>query len=91
MFFQFDANSFQLRTREAHTSHCKFLDISLRSHAATTYGVVKDSILNTLQYFHVTEGLVPDIMHDVLEGSAQMEVKGLIKYLINNGNITLQD
>ena len=93
LFFvlQFDANLFQLRTRETHTHHCKFLNSSLYSHAATTYGVVKDSILNNLQYFHVVEGLVPDVMHDVLEGSAQMEVKELMKYLISNGNLTLKE
>jgi len=39
----------------------------------------------------VTEGLVPDIMHDVLEGSAQFEVKELMKHLINNENITLKE
>ena len=91
VLLQFDANLFQLRIREAHKHHCELLNTALHSHAATTYGVVKDSILNTSQYFYVTEGLVPDIMHDVLEGSAQLEMKELMKYLINNENITLKE
>ena len=49
---------------------------------ATTYGLQVDSILNSSSYFHVTTGLPPDIMHDVLEGSLQHEVKELLHYLI---------
>lgn len=30
----------------------------------------------------MVDGLAPDIMHDVLEGSLQYEVKELLKYLI---------
>ncbi len=50
---------------------------------ATTYGVMFESILNTTSYFHTTEGLPPDIMHDILEGAVQYEVKELLKHLIN--------
>ena len=49
---------------------------------ATTYGLQFDSILNSSSYFHVTTGLPPDIMHDILEGSLQYEVKELLHYLI---------
>lgn len=68
--------------------HCQRLNGPLHEHSANTYGVVRDSILNTSQYFHVTEGLVPDIMHDVLEGSAPLE---LLKHLITNRVITLDE
>lgn len=54
----------------------------LREHIATTYGVVDQSILNECRYFHVVDGLVPDIMHDLLEGIAQLTVKCLLRYLI---------
>ena len=66
--FQFLSESFQPRTRETHASHCASLGGPLHSHFATTAGLHRDSILNTSKFFHVTEGLVPDIMHDVLEG-----------------------
>jgi len=52
---------------------------------------VRDSILNTSNHFHVTEGLVPDIMHDVLEGSAPLETKELLRHLITNKIITLDE
>ena len=55
------------------------------------YDVVQDSILNTFKYFHVTEGLVPDVMHDVLEGCAPYVVKELLKYLDQNNIVTLDE
>ena len=46
----------------------------LHDHFATTFGLHKDSTLNS-SFFHATEGLVPDIMHDCLEGCLQYEIK----------------
>ena len=57
---------------------------------ATVYGVNRDSVLNTSQYFHVVDGLCPDIMHDVLEGALPYEVKLLLQYSIRVGFFTLQ-
>lgn len=71
------------RTRKTHATHIHDLNGALSSHISTTYGVVFESILNTSKYFHVTDGLVMDIMHDVLEGILQYEVKELIKYLVS--------
>ena len=51
-----------------HKEHCRGLDGPLREHISTTFGVTRNSILNSLEYFHVLRGLVPDIMHDILEG-----------------------
>ena len=53
-----------------YSAHCEALNgpDAIRSHIATTYGVTKNSILNSYKYFHVVRGLVPDIMHDILEG-----------------------
>ena len=47
--------------------------------------------MNSSSYFHTTEGLAPDVMHDVLEGVAQYEVKELLKYLINEKLLSLSD
>ena len=58
---------------------------------ATTYGVRRDSILNKSRYFHVTEGLVPDVMHDVLEGCAPYAVKQLLKYLDYSAIVTIRE
>ena len=53
------------------------------------HGVVRDSTLNSSKYFHVTEGLVPDVMHNVLEGCAPYILKELLKYLDQNNIITV--
>ena len=56
----------------------------LCEHIATTYGIVEQTILNECRYFHVVDGLVPDVMHDLLEGTAQLSLKCLLRYLISD-------
>lgn len=58
---------------------------------AATYGLRCDSILNSSRFFHVTEGLSPDIMHDILEGALQYETKELIKYLVTEQEVLTLD
>jgi len=62
--------------------HCKDLEGPLASHLATTYGIVHNSVLNQCKFFHVTEGLVPDIMHIILEGSLELCMRHLLIHLI---------
>ena len=69
-----------MRTRETHAHQCSDLNGPLHNHYATAYGLHRDSALNTLRYFHVTEGLIPDIMHDCLEGCVQYELKELLRH-----------
>ena len=76
------SDDFQPRSRSTHIHHCSQLNGPLHDHIVTTYGVKKDSILNTSKYFHVTDGLAPDIMHDILEGVLMYETKELLKYYI---------
>ena len=43
----------------------------------------RNSVLNKLRYFHVCDGsLLPDIMHDLLEGVLQYEVKFMLNTMI---------
>ena len=60
-------------------------------HISTTYGLQRESILNSSKYFHVTEGLSPDIRHDILEGCLQYETKEVIKYLIQEQKLLSLD
>ena len=71
-----------LRTREIYNEHCSSLDGPLHQHIATTYGVTSNSVLNTSNFFHVVDGIVPDIMHDILEGTLQLHLKWLLAYLV---------
>ena len=43
------------------------------------------------EYFHVVDGLPPDVLHDILEGILQYEVKLLLRYLIHNDRLFTLD
>lgn len=76
-----------MRSRETHAYHCSGLGGPLHEHFSTTYGVAFNSELNSSRYFHVVDGMVPDIMHDILEGTLQLHIKYLLKYLILEENL----
>ena len=84
---QFAENDLQLRTCTTYQSHVSDLNGPLQSHIATTYGITNSSILNSSRYFHVVDGLVPDIMHDILEGTMQVTLKCLLYYLIEENHM----
>jgi len=51
-----------------------------RQHYSLVYGVNRHALLHNLSYFSLTSGaLVPDIMHDILEGVLPLEVKLMLK------------
>ena len=87
---KFYAEDFQARTRLSHKQQCDSLGGPLHDHIATTYGLHHNSILNTSRFYHVTDGLPPDIMHDILEGCLQYEVKELLKYLVCESILDLE-
>lgn len=76
-----------LRNRDSHMNHCTLVEEDESGTASKTYGINRNSILNQLKYFHVCNGaLLPDIMHDILEGSLQYEVKLLLHAMIDDKN-----
>lgn len=48
-------------------------------------GVKVDSVFNSVPNFHVTENFCPDVMHDILEGVAPLNMKLVLKHLIQTG------
>ena len=70
------------------TLHCDLLEcdelpLADRNHYSLTYGVNRRAVLDTLSYFDVTSGaLIPDIMHDILEGALPLEIKCMLKVCI---------
>ena len=58
---------------------------------ATCYGINMESILNSSTYFHVIDGLPPDIMHDVLEGALPYEIKLMLGYYLQNRYINVKE
>ena len=81
---KFKESDFMLRTPVTHEQQCITLDSkSGPSRVAFSKDTGHTSILNELQYFSIASGaLLPDVMHDVLEGVLQYETKLLLKRLI---------
>ncbi len=76
--FIYDDEEVELRTKDNYKQH-----VCLNDPSKT--GVKGDSCLNNLQYFHVTENITVDIMHDVLEGVAPLEVKLIFISFMSRG------
>ena len=79
---KFLESQFEIRSGSRHSDICDLLerdDLSTtdRQHYSLVYGVNRRALLSTLHFFDVASGsLVPDIMHDVLEGALPLEVTG---------------
>lgn len=57
----------------------------------STFGVKRTCLLNDLQYFCVSDNYAVDIMHDILEGVGQFELKLLFGYLSDTNIISKTD
>ena len=80
--FQFREPDFKLRTLDEHLLHCAELETN--DGASRDFGVNRKSELLRLQFFNLCSGaLVPDIMHDVLEGLLQYEAKLVLAHIIS--------
>ena len=90
--FQFTDCQFTSRDKVSHKYHCSLVAEDSSGTASKEYGVNHDSILNELTYFHVCNGsLLSDVMHDLLEGALQYEVKLLLNYMTENCSLIIQE
>ena len=70
-----------------YEKHCERLTTIGKELAAKAYGIERNAALNQLTYFHVVDGLPPDVMHDLLEGAVNCEVKVMLSTYIYEKNI----
>ena len=81
---------FELRCKSKHLDHCNLLEhdetsTEDRHHYSLVYGVNRRALLTSLRFFDVASGtLIPDIMHDILEGALPLVVKQMLKVCDNN-------
>lgn len=68
-----------LRGKELFEMHCQYLEENPQ--VKSIFGLKRNSTLNSLTYFHVCNNYSFDIMHDLLEGVTQYEIKLLFGYL----------
>ncbi|XP_028409387.1 uncharacterized protein LOC114531989 isoform X2 [Dendronephthya gigantea] len=90
----FRASCFTERNLVQYRQHCEDIETApteeSRKNLVTTYGINERSVLSRLPQFDITKQLPQDIMHVLLEGSVQYEVRYALQYFIDNGSITLQ-
>ena len=82
---QFVESDFTLRELKVHLDHCDILerDATNRVENSKLFGVNRRSVLLELQYFDFCSGaLLPDAMHDLLEGVLQYETKLILQHCI---------
>lgn len=82
------AEDLNLRTRieyDAQTS-----EVLADASKSTVYGVRYRSPF-IVGSFHVVDGLPPDIMHDLLEGVVPFELALVLRHLLSNGVLTLDE
>ena len=60
------------------------LDVTEDALRVSQTGVTWPSLLNDLEYFHVTHNYAPGIMHDLLEGGCPYELKLVLQVLIRD-------
>lgn len=70
--------------REKHFYEMQCQELESNPSKLSVFGLKRNSVLNSLQYFHVSCNFSLDIMHDILEGVAQYEMKLLFEYLAEN-------
>lgn len=71
-----------VRERHFYEMHCH--ELEQHPQKLSVFGLKRNSTLNSLKYFHVSCNFSLDLMHDILEGVAQCEIKLLFEYLSAN-------
>ena len=88
----FNSKAFKLRTLEKHKHQCDLLEGPLGDHYSTTYGINRRSSLLNIPHFDMCSwGLPHDIMHDLLEGVVQYELKLLLSHCCAEEYLTLEE
>ena len=83
---------FIIRSKEDHAEYCANLEVpALKEHASKLYGILFNSILNELKYFHVIGGLTPDVMHDLLEGVVPLVVSQVLSHCLEKKYFKLEE
>ncbi|KAI7811169.1 hypothetical protein IRJ41_011241 [Triplophysa rosa] len=85
--FSEDDTNVVLRNKALQEQH--YVDLLTDPTISSSFGVKRTCLLNDLKYFHICDNYAPDIMHDILEGVGQYEIKLFLEYL--SGIISRQD
>ncbi|PIK38618.1 hypothetical protein BSL78_24528, partial [Apostichopus japonicus] len=77
----YSEKNMQMRDKDSHNLHVQQAEQLETVHVE---GVKRGSILNTCASFHILRNFSLDVMHDLLEGVVQFEMKLVLSYLISD-------
>ena len=77
-----------LRTEEGYHNHIKSTEQD--SNFFSVYGKKTNSCLHQLNYYHIINGLPPDLAHDVFEGIVVDVLSECISFFCKNNTISLE-
>lgn len=78
----------KLRTVEHYNDQIQLIKNSTKVDWNATYGIERYCVLNDLKYFHIIDGMVPDIMHDIDEGVIPFALRCFFNYLMEKNVFT---
>lgn len=88
--WKLNPHAFTLRTKYLHEQHVASLMTEPKP--TSVCGIKSDSVLNKkLSHFHVSNGLPPDIAHDLLEGIIPYELALCFSYFVQEKYLKLID
>lgn len=73
----------KIRTLEQYNELIQKINDSTKVDLKETKGVIRYCVLNDLKYFNIIDGIVPDIMHDMNEGTVPFALKHMFELLID--------
>ena len=86
-------HDFHARSKETHERHCQEINDApteqVKADLRITYGINHRSALCDLNNFDITMQLPQDIMHTLLEGVVQYELRHILSSYISSGEFTL--
>ena len=85
----FKSTNFVMRTKEGYQNNVSIIECDPDS--ASVFGLKRNSCLNSLTYFHVINGLPPDLIHDVFEGVGVDVIFHVLINSVNEGVLTINE
>ena len=78
-----------MRTKEGYQNSVSIIECDPDS--ASVYGLKSNSCLNSLIYFHVINGRLLDLAHDVFEAVAVDVIFHVLIHYVNKGVLTINE
>ncbi|KAJ8043404.1 hypothetical protein HOLleu_10470 [Holothuria leucospilota] len=76
----YSESNMRMRDKDSHNLHVQQAEQHDTVHVL---GVKRGSVLNSCAFFHIVHNFSLDVMHDLLEGVVQYEIKLVLSYLIS--------